>query len=119
MSGPAPDPWRGFRGVMAATLILEAITVLLALPVVDRVGGGLTPTALIYLLGFVVALVLLMGLQGRSWAIWANVGLQLVLVAGFLVYPGVGVMGVVFTAVWALIAYFRSEVLRRQGPPTH
>ena len=30
----APDPWKSFRGVMAGTLILEAIVVLLALPVV-------------------------------------------------------------------------------------
>ena len=31
--GPAnwPDPWKSFRGVMAGTLILEAIVVLLAL----------------------------------------------------------------------------------------
>lgn len=33
------DPWKSFRGVMAATLILEAIVVLLALPVVGTVGG--------------------------------------------------------------------------------
>ena len=39
---------------------------------------------------------------------------QPVLIAGFLVYPGVGVMGVVFTAVWVLIAYLRAEVLSRQ-----
>ncbi|WP_420108873.1 DUF4233 domain-containing protein [Mycolicibacter arupensis] len=109
----APDPWRGFRGVMAATLILEAITVLLALPVVSVVGGGLTPFSLTYLLGLALALVLLAGVQGRSWAIWANLALQPVLVAGFVVYPGVGVMGLVFTAVWVLIAYFRTVVLRR------
>ena len=34
-----PDPWKSFRGVMAGTLILEAIVVLLALPVVGQVGG--------------------------------------------------------------------------------
>ncbi|HTM83679.1 MAG TPA: DUF4233 domain-containing protein, partial [Mycobacterium sp.] len=42
-----------------------------------------------------------------------NLALQLVLVAGFVVYPGVGVMGLIFTAVWVMIAYFRAEVLRR------
>lgn len=111
----APDPWRGFRGVMSATLILEAIVVLLALPVVSVVGGGLTAASLAYLLGLALALLLFTGIQGRPWAIWANLALQLVLVAGFLVYPGVGVMGLVFTAVWALIAYFRAEVLRRSS----
>lgn len=109
-----PDPWPGFRGVMAATLILEAIVVLLALPVVGAVGGGLTPAALVYLIGLAVALVLLAGVQSRRWAIWANLALQPVLIAGFLIYPGVGVMGVIFTAVWGLIAYFRAEVARRQ-----
>ncbi|WP_046315146.1 DUF4233 domain-containing protein [Mycobacterium sp. UM_Kg1] len=109
----APDPWRGLRGVMSATLILEAITVLLALPVVGVVGGGLTPFSLAYLLGLALALLAFAGIQGRSWAIWANLALQAVLVAGFVVYPGVGVMGLVFTAVWVLIAYFRAVVMRR------
>ena len=59
-------------------------------------------------------LILLAGLQGRSWAIWVNLGVQLVLLAGFLVYPGVGFIGVLFAAVWALIVYLRAEVLRRQ-----
>jgi Protein of unknown function (DUF4233) len=121
-----PDPWRSFRGVMAGTLILEAIVVLLALPVVGAVGGGLTPVALGYLIGLAVILVLLTGLQGRPWAIWLDLAVQLVLIGGFLLYPGVGLIGLLFAGVWALIAYLRIEVLRRQrrgllpgqdGPP--
>ena len=108
-----PDPWRGFRGVMSLTLILEAIVVLLALPVVSVVGGGLTPMSLAYLVGLALVLLLLTGVQGRPWAIWANLGLQSALIAGFVIYPGVGVMGLVFAGVWALIAYFRAEVSRR------
>jgi Protein of unknown function (DUF4233) len=123
---PRPDPWKSFRGVTAGTLILEAIVVLLALPVVATVGGGLNAVALTYLLGLTGILVVLSGLQGRSWAIWADVGVQLVPIAGFAVYPGVGVIGLIFAAVWALIFYVRSEVLRRErlgllpgqdGPP--
>jgi hypothetical protein len=110
----APDPWKGFRGVMAATLICEVITVLLALPVVATVGGGLTPASTGYLLGFAALLVVLAGMQRRPWAIWANLGVQLILVAGFFVHPAVGFMGVVFTLVWAVIAWMRAEVLRRQ-----
>jgi uncharacterized protein DUF4233 len=121
-----PDPWKSFRGVTAGTLILEAIVVLLALPVVGSVGGGLNAVALTYLLGLAAVLVLLSGMQGRTWAIWADLGVQLVPVAGFAIYPGVGVIGLVFAAVWALILYVRSEVLRRErlgllpgqnGPP--
>jgi hypothetical protein len=123
---PRPDPWKSFRGVTAGTLILEAIVVLLALPVVGAVGGGLTPVALTYLLGLAALLVLMAGLQGRSWAIWADLAVQVVLIAGFAIYAGIGAIGLIFAAVWALILYVRSEVLRRErqgllpgqkGPP--
>lgn len=111
---PPPDPWKSFRGVMAGTLIMEIIAVLLALPVVNAVGGGLTPWSTGYLVGFAVLLALLAGVQGRPWAIWANLGVQLLLVAGYFVYPAVGLVGVVFLLVWGVIAYLRAEVLRRQ-----
>jgi hypothetical protein len=124
--GSKPDPWKSFRGVTAGTLILEAIVVLLALPVVGAVGGGLNAGALTYLLGLTAVLILLAGLQGRPWAIWADLAVQLIPIAGFAVYPGVGFIGLLFAAVWALILYVRSEVLRRErlgllpgqdGPP--
>ncbi|KMO68008.1 hypothetical protein BST22_26895 [Mycolicibacterium chubuense] len=116
MSTPAapPDPWKSFRGVMAGTLILEAIVVLLALPVIGSVGGGLTAASTAYVVGVAVVLILMAGVQRRPWAIWANVGVQLLLVAGWLIYPGVGFIGLLFLVVWLLIAYLRAEVLRRQ-----
>ena len=111
---PRPDPWKSFGAVLAATLFLEAIVVLLAIPVVGAVGGGLTSVSLTYLIGLAALLVLLAGLQRRPWAIWMNLGVQALLLAGVAVYPGVGVIGLVFTGVWAVIAYLRAEVLRRQ-----
>lgn len=114
-AAPEPtDPWKSFRGVMAGTLILEAIVVLLALPVVGSVGGGLTAWSTAYLVGFALFLILLAGVQGRPWAIWMNLGVQLILVAGFFVYPAVGFIGLLFVVVWGVIAYLRAEVLRRQ-----
>lgn len=110
----APDPWKSFRGVMAGTLILEAIVVLLALPVVAMTGGGLTAVSGTYLIGLAVVLILLSGLQGRPWAIWVNLGVQPLLIAGWVVSGAVGFIGLVFTAVWLLITYLRSEVKRRQ-----
>ena len=109
-----PDPWKSFRGVMAGTLILEAIVVLLALPVVATADHGLRPPAAGYLIGLAVVLVLLCGVQGRPWAIWVNLGMQAVLIAGWLVHGAVGFIGLIFAAVWVLIAYLRAEVLRRQ-----
>ena len=110
----APDPWKSFRGVMAGTLILEAIVVLLALPVVSVASGGLTAVTGTYLIGLAVVLILLTGLQGRPWAIWVNLGIQLVLIAGWIVSGAVGFIGLVFACVWLLILYLRSEVKRRQ-----
>lgn len=109
-----PDPWKGFRGVMAGTLILEAVVVLLALPVVARIGSGLTAASGGYLIGLAVVLVLLAGIQGRSWAIWVNLAMQLVLIGGVVVHGAIGFIGVVFLGVWLLIAYLRAEMLRRQ-----
>jgi hypothetical protein len=111
---------------MAGTLILEAIVVLLALPVVAHLGGGVTAASGGYLVGLAVVLVLFAGIQGRSWAIWANQALQLVLIAGVVIDGTIGFIGLVFLGVWLLIAYLRFEVLRRQkrgllpgqqGPP--
>ncbi len=114
--GPAaPDPWKSFRGVMAGTLILEAIVVLLALPVVVVSQGGLTPFTGTYLIGLAVFLILLAGLQGRPWAIWVNVAVQVVLIAGWVVHGAVGFIGLIFMGVWLLILYLRSEVKRREA----
>jgi Protein of unknown function (DUF4233) len=111
---PPPDPWKSFRGVMAGTLILESIVVLLALPVVSYSRGGLSVASAGYLIGLAVVLILLSGLQGRPWALWVNLAMQLFVVAGAFVHVTVGFIGVVFVGVWALIAYLRAEVKRRQ-----
>ncbi|TDZ94364.1 hypothetical protein CCUG62472_02558 [Mycobacteroides salmoniphilum] len=112
---PAPvDPWRSFRGVMAGTLILETIVVLLAIPVVKMVGGGLSPLSLTYLIGVAVAMVLLTGMQGRPWALQANLALQVVLVAGFFVNAAIGFVGLLFLGVWLLLWYMRNQVRDRQ-----
>ena len=110
----SPDPWRSFRGVMAGALVLEAIVVLLALPVVATTGGGLTLPAGGYLVGLAVVLVLLTGVQGRSWAIWVNLAMQVVVIAGVVIHGAIGFIGVLFAAVWLLIAYLRAEVRRRE-----
>jgi hypothetical protein len=110
----APDPWKSFRGVLAGTLILEAIVVLLALPVVSVSEAGLTPLSGGFIIGFAVLLIVLAGVQGRPWALWANLAMQVVLIGGWFINAMVGFIGVIFAAVWALIAYLGAEVKRRQ-----
>ncbi|MGV0814371.1 DUF4233 domain-containing protein [Mycolicibacterium boenickei] len=99
---------------MAGTLILEAIVVLLALPVVSVSDEGLTWTSGGFVIGLAVVLILMSGLQGRPWAIWANLGIQLVVIAGAVVHGAIGFIGVIFAIVWLLIVYLRAEVKRRQ-----
>lgn len=110
----APDPWKSFRGVMAGTLILEAIVVLLALPVVSVAHGGLTWVSGGFLIGMAVLLILLAGVQGKPWALKVDIGVQVVLIAGMFIHATIGFIGVVFAAVWVLLAYLRAEVKRRQ-----
>jgi uncharacterized protein DUF4233 len=110
-----PDPWKSFRGVMAGTLILESIVVLLALPVVSYSHGGLGAVSGGYLVGLAVVLILLAGMQGRPWALWVNLGVQALVVAGAFIHVAVGFIGVIFAGVWVLIAYLRAEVKRRQA----
>jgi len=117
VSGAAPtgDPWRSFRGIMAAIHILEAIVVLLALPVVSAGERGLTVAAGSFLIGMAVLLILLSGVQGRPGIIWVNLGIQAVFIAGALIHGGIGFIGVIFAGVWALMIYLRAEVARRQA----
>ncbi len=112
---PTRDPWKGLRGVMAGTLVLEAIVVALALPVVATVAGGLTAFSGSYVVGLAVAMVVMSGLQRRAWALGANLVLQALAVAGFVVHPALGAVGVLFAVVWAYLLYLRRDIAARMA----
>jgi len=112
---PATDPWKGFRGVMAGTLVLEAIVVLLVLPVIATVGGGLSALSTTYVVGLAVLMILGAGLQKRPWAIPFNITLQVLAVLGFFVDPAFGAVGVLFAVVWAYIFYLRKDIRDRES----
>ena len=115
---PPPDPWRGLRGVMAGTLILELIVVLLALPVISTVGGGLSLVSGTYVIGLAVLLGLGSGLQRRPWALTYDLSLQVLFVGGLLINVAFGVAGIIFAAVWAYILVIRRDVARRLADGT-
>ncbi|MCM6777626.1 DUF4233 domain-containing protein [Nocardia sp. CDC159] len=110
---PATDPWKGLRGVMAGSLVLEAITVLLALPVVGVVGRGLSWWSVTYLVGISVLMIVGAGLQRRPWAMTFNWAMQVLVLLGGLIHLSIAVIGVVFIAVWAFILVLRADVRRR------
>lgn len=110
---PVNDPWKGLRGVMAGTLILEVIVVLLAIPIVAKVGPGLTVWSLTFLIGLSALMILGSGMQGRSWALKFDLGLQVVTIAGGVFHWSIAVVGVIFGCVWVYIAYIKRDVERR------
>ncbi len=111
---PANDPWKGFRGVMAGTLVLEAIVVLLALPVVAVVNtSGLTWFSGTYICVLALLMILGAGMQGRPWAMKFNLTLQVLTILGFFVDTALGVIGLLFGAVWLYIVYLRKDIARR------
>jgi hypothetical protein len=112
---PAKDPMKSFRGVMAGSLIMEAIAVALALPVISHLGGGLSSGSWWAILAIAVALVVLCGLLKRAWAVPAVLVLQLALVAFAVASPGVAVLGLVFLAFWLWVLWLRRDVARRMA----
>lgn len=112
------DPMKGFRGVMSGTLILEAITVALALPVVNKFGGGISTGTGWTVIGIAVVLVVLCGMVKRPWAVPVIIALQVALVALVFWLPAIAVLGMIFLAVWLWLLWLRRDVARRMAAGT-
>lgn len=122
-AAPAPqrkpyDPERGLRGVMSATLILEAIVVLLSIPVAKNTGSGANAIGVVLICLLAVALIAVCAFVGRPWFVAAALTLQGLMIVGWLITPSLGVMGIVFGLVWALVIWFRNEFRRRLAAGT-
>jgi hypothetical protein len=112
---PAPrkDPMKGFRGIMAATLIIEAIVVALAIPVVARLGGGIGTTTGALVFALLVGLIVTAGLLKHRWAIGVVIALHVVMVASWFAMTALGAVGVVFSLVWVYLLWLRRDMTRR------
>lgn len=112
---PAKDPLKSFRGVMAGTLIMEAIVVALALPVVAQLGDGLTSGTGWTVIAIAVAMLVLCGFLAKPWAVPVLLGLQVVLIAFFFVLPAVAIIGLLFLGLWLWLLWLRRDVARRMA----
>lgn len=110
---PANDPWKGLRGVMAGTMILEVIVVILAFPIVWRLGGGLTWVSGGYLILLVLAMIVAAGMQGRPYALKLDLALQVAVIVGGVFHWSIAAVGVVFGSVWLYIVYIKRDVEKR------
>jgi len=108
------------NGAGAAVLILEAIVVLFVPRAIAQTGPGLTPWRLSAVLAVVVLLILVAGLQRRSWGPRAGIAVQVpVLATGF--FTGVmWFLGALFVLVWIYLLRIRAEQLGSAlvSPPT-
>ncbi|MEU3622223.1 hypothetical protein BS329_33350 [Amycolatopsis coloradensis] len=115
---PAKDPMKSFRGVMAGSLIMEGITVALALPVVAKLGGGVGSFTGWSVIVLAVALIALCGFLKKPWAVPAVLVLQVALIAFFVALPAVAILGAVFLAFWLWLLWLRRDVARRMAAGT-
>lgn len=112
---PAKDPMKGFRGIMAGTLIMEAIVVALALPLVANLGAGVASWQGWSVIAIAVALLLLCAVLRRPWTVAVVLALQVALVAFVVVLPAVAIIGVLFLALWLWLLWLRRDVARRMA----
>jgi len=114
VSSTGAEAARAFRGPASAALSLEAVIVPLALLVMDKTEGGLTPVKIAWVVVLTVGMVVAIATFSRPWGLPLALGLQVLMLLGWVVSPSLGVLGLVFCLVWALMLWMRHEVLRRQ-----
>lgn len=101
------------RRLCAAILILEAIALGLATPVLISVAGVSTGTALWIGLGLTVACILVSGLLRFEWAYWLGWAIQLGAIALGFEVGTMFVLGAIFLALWAT-AWFLGRKIERE-----
>ncbi|MGW5052245.1 DUF4233 domain-containing protein [Actinokineospora sp. NPDC004072] len=108
------DPMKGFRGVMSAMLLLEAIVLLLAVLLLAK-RDDIT-TGEVWAVGALgVAMVVLCAFARKPWALGAALGLQGLLVLGFFITLAIGATGVLFGAAWGWVAWMHQDVRKRMA----
>ncbi|GAB3769025.1 hypothetical protein FB382_002574 [Nocardioides ginsengisegetis] len=101
------------RGMCAAVLCLEAITLGLSTPVMISIDKVSTGTALSVGLGLTVACLLLAGMLRKEWGYLLGWAVQVAAVAlGFLV-PLMFFLGALFGLLWGT-AYFLGRKIERE-----
>ena len=112
---PIADPERGLRGAISATLVLEAITVLLSIPLIagTRPADGGRLVLIIGIVALAFALIVTCMFVRKTWLPILIFSLQAVVIAGWVFSGPLGVVGVLFTAVFVTIFYLRNEYRRR------
>lgn len=103
------------RGMCAAVLCLEAITLGLTTPVMISVAGVGTATALGIGLGLAAACLLLAGMLRREWAYLTGWVVQVAAVALGVVVPLMFVLGAIFALLWGMADFLGRKIERERA----
>ena len=110
----APDPvraGRALRGVAAAVLLLEGITVLFVPRAIAQTEAGLGGVRLTILLVLALVLVLASGLQRRPRGLGIGTALQVPLLLTGLIDASMWFVGGVFVLIWLYLLQVRKDLL--------
>ncbi len=112
MSGPERSPR---RGMCAAVLALEAVTLGLTTPVMISIADVDVPTALAIGLGLAVACLLLAGMLRREWAYSLGWVIQGAAVGLGFVIPLMFVLGGIFALLWGTASMLGRKIERERA----
>lgn len=112
---PVKDPLKGLRGVVAGTLVMEAIVLGLALLVILKVDSGSmwTTPNITFVSGLAIAHLVLAFFQRFNWGLPASLALQVVGLGGFFIHWSIGAVVVIFILVWWYVLSLRKNLIER------
>ena len=103
------------RGMCAAVLSLEAITLGLTTPVMIAIADVSTGTALLVGLGLMLACLLVAGMLRSEWAYGLGWAIQVGAVALGFVIPLMFVLGGIFALLWGLADFLGRKIERERA----
>lgn len=111
----APESRSPKRGMCAAILCLEAITLGLTTPVMVTIADVPLSVALAVGIGLTVACLLLAGLLRSGWAYTAGWGVQAAAVGLGFVIPLMFFLGAVFALLWGTAIFLGRKIERERA----
>ncbi|WP_338087911.1 DUF4233 domain-containing protein [Nocardioides lijunqiniae] len=103
------------RGMCAAVLSLEAITLGLTTPVMISVADVAVSTALVVGLGLMVACLLVAGMLRSEWAYGAGWVIQAAAIGLGFVVPLMFVLGAIFALLWGSADFLGRKIERERA----
>lgn len=103
------------RGMCAAVLCLEAITIGLTVPVMITIAGVAVGTALLVGLGLAVVCLLLAGMLRAPWAYAVGYVIQVAAIGLGLVVPLMFLLGGIFAALWGTADHLGRKIEREKA----